>query len=70
MINHGLFKTRDREKWISNDDWTWLEYNLGGSYVVEQAQTSQQRLCPKVFEQLPYGVSSSVYRLHIKMMTK
>ena len=38
------------KKWISDNNWNWMEYNLGGLNVDEQAQASQQRLGPKVVE--------------------
>ena len=65
MINHGLSKRRDSEKWISDDDWTWLEYNLGGWKVGEQTLVSQQRLGSKVVDQLLCSVCRSVNRLYM-----
>ena len=50
MINYDLLKEEIVKKWISDDDWTWLEFNLGGWNVGEQAQSSQQRPGPKVVE--------------------
>ena len=40
------------KKWMSDDDWTWLEYNLGVWNVGEQVQVSQQGLGWKVVERL------------------
>ena len=53
-------------KWISHDDWTWLEYNLGGWNVGQHTPASQQWLGLKVVEQLRSGVCRSVNRLCIK----
>ena len=53
------------EKWISDNDWTWLQYNLVGWNVGEQAQSSQQRLGSKVVERLRCSVCTSVNRLYI-----
>ena len=55
VINHSLFR-RDSEKWISDNYWTWLEYNLGGLNVGKLAQASQQRLGRKLDERLHYSV--------------
>ena len=66
MINHSLFQISDREISSSDNDLTWLEYNLGGWNGSEQAQTSQQRLCLKVVERLRSGVCRSVNRLYIE----
>ena len=38
----GYLKEETVKKWISDNDWTWLEYNLRGLNVDEQAQVSQQ----------------------------
>ena len=51
-------------KWISNNDCTWPEYNLGEWNVGEQAL--QRRLGLKVVERLHCSVSMRVYRLYIR----
>ena len=56
MIHHRLFRRRYCEKRISDEDWTWLEYNLGWN-VGEQAQTSQQTLGPKLVVNLVLDIS-------------
>ena len=55
MINCGLFK-RNRQKFISGNNWTRQEYKLGGWNVGEQAQASQLRLGSKVIVQLHRSV--------------
>ena len=56
--------------WLSNNDWILLECSLGGWILFEQAQASQQRLCPKIVERLCSIVCSSVNRLFIKILNK
>ena len=53
------------KKWISDNDWTWLEYNLGEWNVGVQVQASQQRFGPKVVGRLHCSVCVSVSRLYI-----
>ena len=50
-------------KLVSDNDWTWLEYNLGGWNVGEQA--SQQWLGRKVVERSSCDVCRSMNRLYI-----
>ena len=64
MINRSLPKKDTVKKWISDNDWTWLEHNIGGWHAGEQA--SHHRLCRKVVERLRCSVCTSVNRLHIK----
>ena len=51
---------------IFDNDWTRLEYKLGGCNVGEQVQAWQQMLGWKVVERLRCSVFISVKRLHIK----
>ena len=51
---------------MSDNDCTWLEYNLGGWNVGEQAQASQQRLGLKVVVRVCRSVCTSVNRLYIR----
>ena len=57
-------------KWISDNGWPRLEYNLGGWNVGEQAQALQQRLGLKLVEQIRCSVCTSVNRLYKGMPTK
>ena len=60
----ACLKEETMTKWISDNDWTWQEYNLGVWNVGEQAL--QQMLGPKVVEWLRSGVCRSVNMLYIK----
>ena len=66
MINYVRLKGDTENKCISDNGWTWLEYNSGGWYVGEQVQASQQRLGLKVVERLYGSVCMSVSRLYIE----
>ena len=46
------------KKCISDNDCTWLEYNLGGWNVGEQTQASQQSLGQKVVKRHHCSVCS------------
>ena len=62
-MNPGLFKEETVQKLIADFDWTWLEYNLGGWNVGEQAE---QRLGPKEVDRRSCSACTSVNRLYIK----
>ena len=46
----ACLKEKVVKEWISDDDWTWLEYNLGGLNICVQAQASPQRLGTNIVE--------------------
>ena len=62
----ACLKEQTVKNWMSDDDWTWSEYNLGGWNVGEQEQALQQRLGGKVVERLRCSVCTSVDRLYIE----
>ena len=53
-------------KWISYDNWTLLECNLGRWNVGEKVQALQQRLGRKEVELLVCSVCRSANKLYIK----